>query len=347
MIATAEKPRLGLDSAPASVQVGRRRVGLSRDEEIELAARVADGDRDARNRMVQANLRLVVKIASHFQGRGLDLDDLIGEGNLGLIRAAEDFDPSFGTRFSTYAAYWIKQAIRCALMNTSATIRVPVHMLNLLTKWRRAERALACELRRLPSFEEVASLLGLSKTQKSMVAKAHQARQLRLESHCEGEATNWLSEQVVDRIWSDVTLDAQEERAIVRRRMERLETRERGVLSLRYGLDGEVLSIREIGRRYGVTREWARKLEIRALRKLSDDQSDRADGSRAMSRSQVRRSGTVSAAHGPSQSNHQPGIEDRAIPLSSNRSIRTGGLGRREIGANSSAENEPSPKEEP
>ena len=101
------------------------------------------------------------------------LDDLIGEGNLGLIRAAEEYDPRFGTRFSTYASYWIKQAIRHALINTSATIRLPAHMVGLLTKWRRAERSLCRELGRAPSFDEVASHLGLSESQKSLVAKAH------------------------------------------------------------------------------------------------------------------------------------------------------------------------------
>ena len=103
--------------------------------------------------MIRANLRLVVKIARDYSGRGMSLDDLIGEGNLGLIRAAEDFDPSFGTRFSTYAAHWIKQAIRHALTNTTATIRLPAHMVTLLSKWRKAERALTRELGQAPTFE--------------------------------------------------------------------------------------------------------------------------------------------------------------------------------------------------
>ena len=114
---------------------------LSAVEERVLADAIARGDRDARSRMIQANLRLVVKIAREYLGRGMVLDDLIGEGNVGLIRAAEDYDPRFGTRFSTYASYWIKQAIRHALINTTATIRLPAHMIGLLTRWRRAERA--------------------------------------------------------------------------------------------------------------------------------------------------------------------------------------------------------------
>ena len=125
---------------------------LSAAEERVLADAIARGDRDARSRMIQANLRLVVKIAREYLGRGMVLDDLIGEGNLGLIRAAEDYDPRFGTRFSTYASYWIKQAIRHALINTTATIRLPAHMVGLLTRWRRAERTLSRERGCIPTL---------------------------------------------------------------------------------------------------------------------------------------------------------------------------------------------------
>ena len=117
--------------------------------------------------MIQANLRLVVKIAREYTGRGMVLEDLIGEGNLGLIRAAEDYDPRFGTRFSTYASYWIKQAIRHALINTTATIRLPAHMIGLLLRWRCAERALSRERGCMPSFDEVAAHLGLTEAQKA------------------------------------------------------------------------------------------------------------------------------------------------------------------------------------
>src|SRR5277367_226764 len=151
---------------------------LTAAEECELADAIAQGDRDARTRMIQANLRLVVKIARDYVGRGIVLDDLIGEGNLGLIRAAEEFDPRFGTRFSTYASYWIKQAIRHALINTTSTIRLPAHMVGLLTKWRRSERELGRNLGRSPSFDEVAVSLGLTDAQKGLVEKARQARQL-------------------------------------------------------------------------------------------------------------------------------------------------------------------------
>src|SRR5439155_20411099 len=130
---------------------------------------------------------------------GIVLDDLIGEGNLGLIRAAEEFDPRFRTRFSTYASYWIKQAIRHALINTTATIRLPAHIVGLLTKWRRAERTLCREEGRAPTFDEVASFLHLSENQRSLVAKARQARQLKLERGVRAEASRWSPDDSVAR----------------------------------------------------------------------------------------------------------------------------------------------------
>src|SRR5215469_3002657 len=180
---------------PTSLQLYLREIQddslLTASEESELAAALARGDSNARSRMIRANLRLVVKIARDYLGRGVVLDDLIGEGNLGLIRAAEEFDPRFGTRFSTYASYWIKQAIRHALINTTTTIRLPAHMVGLLTKWRRAERELSREAGRAPSFDEVAAYLELSEAQRVLVARAQQARQLKLESGIAGDLHPW------------------------------------------------------------------------------------------------------------------------------------------------------------
>ena len=251
---------------------------LTASEERELAGAIACGDEDARRRMIEANLRLVVKIARDYVGRGIALDDLIGEGNLGLIRATKEFDPRFGTRFSTYASYWIKQAIRHALINTTTTIRLPAHMVGLLTRWRRAERSLCRELGRAPSFEEIATLLGLSETQKTLVARAHQARQLKLESGLAGEATRWSPEESIDRHEPpDSALEAEDERALLLSRLDRLDDRERTILSLRYGLEGDLpLTLKEIGRRLGVTREWVRKIELRAVRKLDDREPEAA-----------------------------------------------------------------------
>jgi RNA polymerase primary sigma factor len=249
---------------------------LTATEECALAEAIARGDSEARTRMIQANLRLVVKIAQDYVGRGIVLDDLIGEGNLGLIRAAEEFDPRFGTRFSTYASYWIKQAIRHALINTTSTIRLPAHMVGLLTKWRRAERVLCRESDRTPTFDEIASFLGLSEAQKILVARAQQARQLKLESGVTGNAHPWSPDDSLDRHDTpDSLLEADDERDLLLRRMDRLDPRERAILALRYGLEGELpLTLKEIGRRLGVTREWVRKIELRAIRKLDDRLAD-------------------------------------------------------------------------
>ncbi len=243
---------------------------LTGAEEKVLAEAIKAGDRDARSRMIRANLRLVVKIARDYAGRGMSLDDLIGEGNLGLIRAAEDFDPSFGTRFSTYASYWIKQAIRHALTNTTATIRLPAHMVTLLSKWRKAERVLTRELGQAPSFDQVAVTLGLSDAQRVLVERAKRASQLRFEG---GDDEGWSPDEAGDhREGPDAALEAADERRHLLGRLERLDARERTIVSLRFGLDGDdPMTLKEVGRRLGVTREWVRKIEVRAVKKLDGD----------------------------------------------------------------------------
>ena len=243
---------------------------LSGAEECALAEAIKAGDKDARARMIRANLRLVVKIARDYGGRGMTLDDLIGEGNLGLIRAAEDFDPRFGTRFSTYASYWIKQAIRHALTNTTATIRLPAHMVTLLSKYRKAERSLTRELGQSPTFDQVAVTLGLSDAQRVLVEQARRASQLRLEG---GDDEGWSPDEAGDhREGPDAAVEAADERRHLLGRLDRLDARERTIVSLRFGLDGDdPMTLKEVGRRLGVTREWVRKIEVRAVRKLDDD----------------------------------------------------------------------------
>src|SRR5215813_9921046 len=145
---------------------------LNAAEERELATKIGQGDTRARDRMVRANLRLVVNIARGYSGKGLGLQDLIEEGNLGLLRAVEGFDPAMGTRFSTYASYWIKQSIKRALINTGKTIRIPAYMVELLSKWRRATARLTEELGRGPTPEEVARVLGLAKKKLPIIKKA-------------------------------------------------------------------------------------------------------------------------------------------------------------------------------
>jgi len=243
---------------------------LTAAEERSLATAIAGGDNTARARMIRSNLRLVVSIARHFMGRGLALDDLIAEGNLGLIRASERFQARFGTRFSTYAGYWIKQSIRHALLNTSSTIRLPAHMVRLLTRWRRAERVLCREQGKTPSFDEVASALGLSEPLKILVANAFQARLIRQEDRVMLETSRRWREESWNR--SEASVHADDERRILLQRMKGLEERECTILELRYGLNGQgPLTLKEIGHRLGVTREWVRLIELRAIRKLHDD----------------------------------------------------------------------------
>src|SRR3982074_1247788 len=145
---------------------------LSADEEKELAHRIEDGDSEARDRMVRANLRLVVNIARSYTGKGLALQDLIEEGNLGLLRAVQGFDPAVGTRFSTYASYWIKQSIKRALVNTAKPIRIPAYMVELLCKWRRMSADLQDKLGRPATIEEIALALDVPKKKLAIVKKA-------------------------------------------------------------------------------------------------------------------------------------------------------------------------------
>jgi RNA polymerase primary sigma factor len=245
---------------------------LSGPEEAALARAIAAGDKSARARMIQANLRLVVRIARDYRGRGLTLEDLVGEGNLGLIRASEEFKPEFGTRFCTYASYWIKQAIRNALTNTTATIRLPSHMVSLLAKWRRAERSLARELGQTPTEEQVAVQLGLSDAHFEMIRRALRAGRLQHESALQGTGDGWsVDEAPDDRVSPSDSMEAAEDRQLLLKRLELLDDRERLVVTLRHGLEGNARqTLKEVGSRLGVTREWVRKIELRAVRKLED-----------------------------------------------------------------------------
>lgn len=265
---------------------------LSADEEGTLPEAIRNGDAQARARMISGNLRLVVRIARDFLGRGLSLDDLVGEGNLGLIRAAQDYDPAFGTRFSTYASHWIRQAIRQALIETAATIRLPAHMVGLLTKWQRAEKTLRRELDHEPTFDEIAQTIGLTATQKVMVAQAFQSKKVRLDADRGAhDGDTPLYSEAADPYptpYADVEMvDAFDE---VLSRLERLDERERLVVSLHYGLSGAApLTLKEIGRRLGVTREWVRKIEMRALRKLNNQHREHGSYPRPATRVPVER----------------------------------------------------------
>ena len=244
---------------------------LTAEDEKEPAYRIADGDMEARDRMVRANLRLVVNIARAYTNKGLPLQDLIEEGNLGLLRAVEGFDPSMGTRFSTYASYWIKQSIKRAIINSAKTIRIPAYMVELLTKWRRATAKLQDEMNRTPSMEEVAKELNLSKKKLGIVKKAIQLYNATPQSD-EGENGRSLGE-----ILPDERLRGPEDSLInsdnlqhVYRLLGEMDERESTILRMRFGLDGvEAYTLKEIGEELGLTRERVRQIENEALKRLA------------------------------------------------------------------------------
>jgi RNA polymerase primary sigma factor len=281
MCSTTKTTYQELDPALDPSEDVPRRRGLSREQEREMAHLIAGGNQAARNRMVQANLGLVVVIAREFLGRGLVLDDLVGEGNLGLIRAAEQFDPDFGTRFSTYASYWIKQAIRDALNNRTATIRLPYYMVRLLTKWRRTERALCQQGDCMPKSEAVASSLGLNVVQTSLVRQAHLAGRLKPGASGGGEAPNALVDAATDQHGPvEDLLQADDERVGLLRRVEGLDDRERQILVLRYGIDCKPLTLNQVGARLGLCGKRVHKIMSGAIRKLGGDYNQQTTCSR-------------------------------------------------------------------
>ncbi|MCI0492691.1 MAG: RNA polymerase sigma factor RpoD/SigA [Planctomycetes bacterium] len=245
---------------------------LNAAEERELAVRIGQGDTRARDQMVRANLRLVVNIARGYSGKGLGLQDLIEEGNLGLLRAVEGFDPAMGTRFSTYASYWIKQSIKRALINTGKTIRIPAYMVELLSKWRRANARLTEEMGRTPTPEEVARVLGLPKKKLPIIKKAIKIYNATPQTD-QTEAGWTLGDMVMDerQLAPD---DALVEHDCLRHAMDMLTTmdqREATVLRMRFGLEHhEPRTLKEIGEKLGLTRERVRQIETEALNRMAD-----------------------------------------------------------------------------
>lgn len=245
---------------------------LTGDEEKQLARRIREhSDVVARETMIQCNLRLVVKIATDYSSSGMTLSDLVAEGNLGLMRAVEEFDPDAGTRFSTYAAWWIKQSIKRALINAGQPVHIPAYMSKLISKWRRTSTQLQTALGRPATTDEVAKELQISRKKADMVSQGLNA--VNAPSQVNSEDVDAISEMIADpdTVGPDQRMLDESNSPIVKVLLERLPPRKRHILELRYGFDGHEgpqRTYKQIGEIIGLTRERTRQLEKEALKEL-------------------------------------------------------------------------------
>ncbi|WP_406698506.1 RNA polymerase sigma factor RpoD/SigA [Singulisphaera sp. Ch08] len=246
---------------------------LSAAGERELAEKIEAGDVIARDHLIRANLRLVVNLARGYLGKGLAIEDLIAEGNLGLMRAVEGFDRDINVRFSTYASYWIKQAMRRAVINQGKPVRLPAYMVNQLAKWRRVFIQMTEELGRTPTPEETGKRLQLSPKQVKIIIQALRVNMLMRHAETMDENENDSCAHLVDdrnKNAVDQLLEVDEVTRIFQR-LEQLNEREATVIRMRYGLDAyDPMTLREIGDNLGLTRERIRQLEKQAMKQLME-----------------------------------------------------------------------------
>ena len=257
-----------------SIKIYMREMGqfsmLSADEEIKLANRIAEGDQSAKNELVEANLRLVVSLARHYQGCGLSYQDLIQEGNIGLIKAAEKFDVSKGFRFSTYASWWIKQALSRAIADQSRTIRIPVHMTENINKFKKTERELLNQLNREPKIKEIADAMGISEKQaKEIQSYIVEPTSLDIQVGDDDDTTIGSFIEDTHFVNPESAYIKESNGDIVNAVLDTLSDREANILRLRFGIGGKkAMTLEEVGKEYGLTRERIRQIEAKALRKL-------------------------------------------------------------------------------